>query len=188
MRTAILSSLIVISCCGLARAEVYEIPLPVTGEYAFRERRDFSIDLGFPLLQVHSVKFRAEGTIMAPVDFWDVPPSPANGAFIAALVREDMSTTAGSPPAGRATYPEPEPFAGVGSFPEQTWQFLLDGSAEGSVYFGLGQFIRGAAAGGQGVLTTASLVIDATPVPEPGLLAAGAAALAGLAGRRRRIE
>jgi hypothetical protein len=170
MRNGILLSALVgvMAWSGIARADIFEVPLPVTGTYHYLQTRDFSFDLGVRLQEVHAVRFRAEGSILSPLTGpAGGPYRPIDGAFIAALQREDMPTTAGAPSAGKDTYPDPEPFSGFGTFTEQTWGFLLDGTAEGRVYWGAAEFTTGGASGGQGILNSAMLIIDATPVPEP---------------------
>ena len=189
MRNGILLSALVgvMAWSGIASADIFEVPLPVTGTYHYHQTRDFSFDLGVRLQEVHSVEFRAEGSIISPLTGpAGGPYRPIDGAFVAALQREDMSTTAGAPPVGKDTYPDPEPFSGSGTFTEQTWGFLLDGSAEGRVYWGAAEFITGGASGGQGILTAATLIIDATPVPEPGLISLFAAGLWALSRRHPR--
>ena len=169
----------------VARGEVFEVPLPVTGEYTVRQRREFAFDLGVELAEVHSVAFRSQGTIVAPLDAVGTPPyQPTDGLFIATLLDQPLGTVthAYAPPVGRETYPAPAPFSGSDDFGAVSWEFLLDGKAGGMVWFGH-SFVRGTAVFGQGVLTSATLVVDATPVPEPGILgiAVGAVVL-----RRRR--
>jgi hypothetical protein len=154
--------------CGAAQAEIYEIPLPL-GEYRYQEQRNFSFDLGTELSEVHSVAFRSAGTMVAPLGGSYPGPytTPVQGAFIATLFTDGpLAASLQSPAAGAATYPEPEPFAGVDTSSRPTWPFLLDGKAEGHVLFAHGSPTSGAS-GGLGVLTTATLVIQGTPVPEP---------------------
>lgn len=183
----LLSFVGIMALCSAARAAIFEVPLPVTGTYRYHETRDFAFDLGMRLQEVHSVEFLAEGTILSPLTG---PPGgpyrPIDGAFIAALQREDMPTTAGAPPAGKDSYPDPEPFSGSGSFTNQTWAFLLDGAAEGRVYWGAAELITGGAAGGEGILTSATLIIDATPVPEPAAISSLLISVFPLLRRRRR--
>ena len=177
-----------ITVCGVARAEIFEVPLPVTGTYHYLQTRDFSVDLGVRLQEVHAVEFRAAGSIVSPVTGpAGGPYRPIGGLFVMALVRDDMSgTTANTPPAGKDTYPDPEPFLDSGSFNQQTWGFLLDGSAEGRMYFAGGEWVSGTAGGGQGILTVATLIIDATPVPEPTAISTLSMLTIPLLRRRRR--
>jgi hypothetical protein len=171
----------------VARGEVYEVALPVTGTYHYLQTRDFSFDLGVRLQEVHSVEFRAEGSILSVLTGpAGGPYEPIGGTFVAALLRDGLlSTTAHTPPAGKETYPDPEPFSGSGTFNQQTWAFLVDGTAEGHVYMAGGEWHTGSAGGGQGILTSATLVIDATPVPEAGVGALVCVGAVGLLRRRR---
>ena len=188
----LLSALIaIVALSGVTRADVFEVPLP-TGEYHFKQRQPFSLDLGTELAEIRSVRVHAEGSIVAPLagPYGPGPTTPINGTFAIGLLRDGqtaMSVTTGL--AGRATYPDPEPFAETVPFGENpaVWQFLLDGKADGYVQFVHGDLIREIAGDGRGILSTATLIIDATPIPEPaGLLPLGAATLWGLSRRHRR--
>ena len=190
-KTSILSSLLVLiaSICGTARAVVYEVPLSVTGDYGTLNGKNFEIDLGFALAAVHSVHVRAEGTIAGPLTgpFGGPWNTPANGMFRFVMFRDEPPhALAEGPRVGRETHPAPEPFAGVASFSDQSWDFLLDGSADGYAQLLIGDPFRLGWTGGHGRLTTATLVIDATPVPEPAFSSLGAFLLLPLLSRRRR--
>src|SRR5688572_21035142 len=140
MRAAFLISAFIASALVTSRAsaELYEIPLPVTGEYMVRQGRAFEIDLGFPLAEVRDVRFRVEGTMVAPLErnlSGEWPGHPVDGRFMAYF--SDGTEVRGrlnGPAAGKVTYPEPEPFAGVSAFePGSDWELLLDGRISGQV-------------------------------------------------------
>ena len=141
MRTLLVKSLLfgIIGYCGAARGEVFELPLPVTGDYALRDRKDFEFDLGFALAEVHDVRLRTAGTIIGPLGYSDDNPlvgQPRDARFQVLLTDDDGSllTEAFGPWAGRQTYPEPEPFSAESDFMRRDWAFLHDGHIAGFVF------------------------------------------------------
>lgn len=172
MRNRTVASMILIaSYCCAARAEVYEVPLPeVTGHHTFGDEKAFSFDLGFPLAEIRDVRLRLEGSIVAP---WMSGPFNPAGPYdanfqIYMLAEPDVGGVfARGPGAGRVTYPEPEPFAAEVPFNGAPWRFLEDGAARGGTFlFARRDMETPYPVGGSGTVTAATLIIDATPVPE----------------------
>jgi hypothetical protein len=176
----------VVGICAQARAELYEIPLPVTGEYTLlRQFRNFEVSLGFPLEEVQSVRFKVMGTMTATLSENALGQfvRPWDGRIAAALFDgPEHRTFVFGPRAGLDTYPEPESFAGEVSFASESWDYLRAGTFRGYTYMvhtavttGDVEFLPGV-----GKVTAASLLVEATPVPEPGLTSMGAVAMLGL--------
>src|SRR5687768_13137909 len=54
----------IVGICVESRGELYELPLPIMGEYTLlNHHKDFEVSLGFPLADVQSVRFKVEGTM-----------------------------------------------------------------------------------------------------------------------------
>jgi hypothetical protein len=195
MRNGILLSVFVgvIALCNAARAEIFEVPLPITGTYQLNERRDFSVDFGTGFSEIREAWLRLEGTMVAPLrgPFGDPTPTiPHDGLFQVFLTEPRLVAT--GPSVGRDTYPSPEPFGGqfpFESFEPIDWSPLLDGRTAGwTTMTHSGVVGNQIVAGGTGTITSASLILDATVIPEP-TLAVGVGLgvwLCGLSSRRRR--
>jgi len=163
---AVLSTLVFWADGGICRAETFTVPLNVSGNYNGNST-PFSFDLGTALSEVHSVSFVCAGRITAGVDWYD---EPFSWNFVALLEPETSFIIAYGPLAGAATYPNPEPFSWQSEFNLYSgdWNFLLDGIASGEVGFPI---VGGKAPGPQvyptGYIDSASIVVDATVIPEP---------------------
>lgn len=185
MRKPPLSSLLVIFgfFTSFARADIFEVPLPgIAGDYSLGlgTRKDFSFDLGFPLAEIHDVRLRVEGSIVAPWAAGPFDPAGPYDAYFTAYLGDFgvVGNAAKVPGAGKATFPGPEAFQADVPFNTARWTFLEDGTARGDVHLlaELDLETRNIV-GGSGTITAASLIIDATAVPEPGLAGLGIFAL-----------
>jgi hypothetical protein len=190
-RTLLIALVIVSTVCVESRADFYELPLPVTEDYTvFNRHQDFEVSLGFSLAEVQSVRFKVTGTMTATLspNVLGQYDRPWDGRIVAALFDgPEHRTFASGPRAGLDTYPEPESFSGEVSFTSQSWDYLRDGSFRGYTYMvhtavSLGDVVF---LPGVGKVTAASLLVEATPVPEPGLMSMGAVATFGLLRRWR---
>ena len=116
-------------------AETYVVPLPAClGYYTTHENEPFTIDLGVELLQINEVRFVCAGTVTAGLDYG---MNPLSDHFCAYFTDPGFYIIAVGPTVGASTYPLPESFSdnpqftlGLGA----TWDFLLDGQADGLVY------------------------------------------------------
>ena len=117
-----------------ASAETYVVPLPgCLGPYTMAQKKPFTIDLGVELLQINEVRFMCAGTVTAGLDYWMHPlPDYFHGFFDT----DPGYMTANGPTVGASTYPLPEYFSDNPQFVPKfgaTWDFLLDGQANGVV-------------------------------------------------------
>ena len=146
---------------SIGYAAIFQVPLNVNGYYEFGDSINFDIDLGVQLSEIYEVRFLSEGNITA----LDAP-----GLFECTLIagttqRQNAYTT-------EIFDPEPTSFDSNASFVSSnnaTWDFLLDGNANGYV-----RLITSVVYPPEfppenitGNITSASLLIDAMPVPEP---------------------
>jgi hypothetical protein len=144
MRGKFILIIVVIVICFIngshksGKAETFVVPLEVTGPYPFPGMQvPFSFDLGVNLLAVQQVRFYSKGTITAGIDYGGLPFS---WCFEASFHPGSLQWwIAEGPLAGATTWPEPELFEGDAVFGRlfgsETWDFLLDGHAEGWVEF-----------------------------------------------------
>ncbi len=155
-----------------ARADTFVVPLAVTGHYPYGpEEVPFEFDLGIALSEVLEVRFGAVGLIMA-----------GEGLYTGCLVEQHFEAyldaeagiwVAATPSLGAATWPWPAPFAGEFEFGPSggaTWDFLLDGHATGQVSLEEVLFGPMFEQPPWGELESASLIIEAAPIPEPATL------------------
>lgn len=163
---------------SIGYAVIYQVPLNVNGYYQFGDPINFDIDLGVQLTEIHEVRFLGEGNILA-ID----APGLFECTFIAGPAQWQHSYGPG------IFGPESTSFSCDASFVSSnsaTWDFLLDGNANGYVrlitnIIYIPEFPPENITGN---ITSASLFIDATPVPEPtSILLLG---LGGVLLRRRR--
>lgn len=187
----LLSFVGIIALCNAARADIFEVPLPVAGSYQVNDRRDFSVDFGREFSEIRHAWLRLEGTMVAPLrgPFGEPTPTiPHDGLFQVFLTEPRLAAT--GPRVGRDTYPSPEPFGGqfpFESFEPIDWSPLLDGRTAGwTTMTHSGVVGNQIVAGGTGTITYASLILDATVIPEPSLAFGVGLGLCGLSWRRRR--
>ena len=151
---------------SVVEADTYIIPLPVCGSYTMGQGRDFTIDVGTELLQINEVRFVCEGTVTAGLGYW---MNPFSDNFYGFFDTDPGYMVAYGPMVGASTYPLPEPFSDNPEFVPKfgaTWDFLLDGQANGSVIlsmvFCMPEFPHKAPA--SGYLEVATIQIDAVPL------------------------
>lgn len=177
--------LAVLLTAGSLQAVTYTVPLCTNRPFT-TAAMDFSLDLGTALSSVQSVSFQYDGNITAG-RYSD--GTPYNSKFIAGFYNSGAIYTS-SPYAGAATWPNPEPLSGIVPMPDSggaSWTFLLDGQATGYVQLSNVMWWDGTPPplnNPSGYMNSASLIIEATPVPEPaGLVLLAAAAF--MLNRRR---
>lgn len=163
-KRAILCCILVSILSNPVCAAIYSVSLNVNGYYGFNDPTDFNIDLGVQFTQIHEVRFQAQGDIYA-VD----APGLFECTLIAAPAKGQHSYGPEIPP---SSPPVSVPFDCDATFIASngaTWDFLLDGKAVGYV-----RLITSATYPPEfppenitGNINSASLLIDATPVPEP---------------------
>jgi hypothetical protein len=167
---AVFLVLIIMSFCLTANAKTYLISIPVTGSYTMGQNKSFTIDLGEPLYAVNEVRFICQGTVTAGLGYW---MEPFSDKFYGFFDTDPGYMAAYGPLVGAGTYPLPEPFSADVKFDshfEATWDFLLDGEADGSVYlsmvYGIPEFPPVSLP--SGYLSNAQIQIDAIPLIIPG--------------------
>ncbi|UCC22578.1 MAG: hypothetical protein JSW23_00445 [Planctomycetota bacterium] len=115
-------------------AATYVVPLPgCLGYYSMGASEPFTINLGVELLQINEVRFTCAGTVTAGLDYW---MEPISDRFYAYFDTEPGYIIAVGPAVGENTYPLPEYFSDNPRFEPMfgaTWDFLLDGQADGLV-------------------------------------------------------
>ncbi len=148
---------------GVLHADIYVVPLDVNGAYEFLDIVEFDFDLGVAFTAINEVRFQATGDITAVNE---------PGKFACSLIA--------APGMGQVSYtteiiqtdpPVTVPFNSDTTFisiNEATWDFLLDGQADGSVSLIIsGIYFPGFSPEIYGNINSANLLIDANPVPEP---------------------
>ena len=115
-------------------AATYVVPLPgCLGYYTMGESESFTIDLGVDLRQINEVRFICAGTVTGGLDYW---MEAYSDHFYGFFDTEPGYMIAVGPTVGASTYPSPESFSDNPRFEPRfgaTWDFLLDGKADGSV-------------------------------------------------------
>lgn len=203
MRPFIVGVLVVLmhlASAGLARASVFRIDFPsLERTYAYGDASPVvPINLGTRLRALSSIQVELQGvnTMGYWVDSWD-PSGPKSGQL-----HEEMNR--GNPWETEYVAPADGPFATTASLYRvgggTDWSFLADGITDFYVWnVPLGDlFVRSEPLGGVDffyfttppsyTLTHVAVVIDATPLPEPGacaILCLGAVILASRRKRRR---
>jgi hypothetical protein len=164
------------------KADTFVIPLDVNGFYSGGQEVNFELDLGTALTEVVSARFICQGSVTAGLDYWGAPLSDQ---FEARLLTGINYMYADGPLVGAGTWPDPEPFSCDSAFNPAfgaTWDFLLDGHTAGCVLLNgvCGPISYPPQLNSCGTITSASIIIEAIPVPEPAtilLLSLGGLAL-----------
>jgi len=170
-RRNLMTAIVVLAVGTPLMAVTYAVPLcsnrPFTTGYPFY----FNIDLGTPLASVQQVQFSCEGTITGGLISYG---QPYGTKFLAGLDEGPGYWLATASYAGEATWPAPESFSGTYGFSSSggaNWDMLLDGQTSGwielSVLFWIPEHPPPISFP-SGTISSASLIIEATPVPEPG--------------------
>jgi hypothetical protein len=159
---------------GTVCAETYLVPLNVNGSYYFLQSANFSIDLGVEFSQINEVRFQAQGDITA-VD--------APGYFSCRFITEpDKMLYSRTTEILPSSPPISVPFdfdSTFTAFNGATWNFLLDGKADGYVMLTSSVMYADDPPQISGNINSAYLFIDATPTPEPATFMLIAAGIAG---------
>lgn len=180
---SVFSITLLFSLPAVADADTFIVILDVNGFYIGGDPVSFEFDLGTDLKAVHSARFICEGTVTAGIDYWGFPVSDE---FEARLLTGKNYWFARGPAAGAGTWPDPQSFSCDKAFKPAfgaTWDFLLDGHTTGCV------LLNGIAApisypprsNSEGTITSASIVIEATPILEPDINGDGQVNLVDLA-------
>jgi hypothetical protein len=151
----------------VVRADTFVILLDVNGFYNGGQDVNFEFDLGTALTEVNSARFICEGSITAGLDYWG---DPISDQFEARLLTGTNYMYARGPFVGAGMWPDPEPFSCDSVFSPAfgaTWDFLLDGHTTGCVLLtGVeGPISYPPQLNSCGTITSASIIIEATPVP-----------------------
>jgi hypothetical protein len=167
---------------SLVSADIVEFPLDCAGVYDFNTApwsTDF--DLGVSFTEISHVYIDWAGDITAGLAVQGGSDPFAMVVGIKAYLNPpiDAATTVWG---GEATYPDPEAFDSQSEFAlsygVQTWSGLLDGQGVAQIYYTEAIILDGMyVEHGSVDLTSATLVVDGTVVPEPAtvlLLAIGA--------------
>jgi len=162
-------------CINGAMADIVELPLAAEGEYdpeSGEWTADF--DLGVSFTDISHVYIDWAGEFMAALvsDMVAPDPYPFDVGIYASLGANPDPRKA-KVLGGEPTYPDPKPFDLVSELelePTSTWSDLLDGS--GTIII---DYMDLASTGnihdsGYVAITSATLVVDGTPVPEPATL------------------
>lgn len=172
--------------CAPCAAEIVELLLSCEGQYGLEQLWATEFDLGITFTEISNAYIDWSGTITAELIGAD-PPFPINGQFVARLYESDPHDYMGAAfvRAGVATYPDPEPFDLQSSFINWSWSMLLDGQGRIEIWFGgiARPEIWDTVEPPSGMLDSATLVFNGTPVPEPATVILFA--LGGLMLRRR---
>lgn len=145
-------------------ADIYSIPLNVNGSYQTNNAMNFDIDLDIQFSQINDVRFQVLGDITA-VD----APGLFECIFVAAPGKwqrsASMVVVPSSPPA-MVPLAIDTTFISINS---ATWDFLLDGTGEGYVRLitSIMSIPESPPPNITGNISSANLLIDATPVSEP---------------------
>ena len=194
----VLAVLVVVA--GAAQANTYTLALSgCSGSYAPGSWRDINVDFGQTFSSIQSVSIVWSGSVTPGwFDFYDVEgggyrSGPWEGSFTAWSREASPFKHAGTGGLGAPTYPGSESFSLTTAFSGTgSWATLLDGKTTLGLEFdplilgnpGPGTFIPPS-----GFISGASLVLEATPIPEPagavGLLC-GIGWLGSLVRRRRK--
>jgi hypothetical protein len=172
----IISVIALLLAAAIASGDTFVVPLSVTGSYNSGQSRAIEVNLGVPLLQVNSAYFICSGNVTAGLNYW---LQPYGSYFNCYLSADNGYMYAKGPTVGAATWPSPQLFSGQYLFQPfwsgETWNFLLDGHATGSVGMPTWAFIPEFPPYSlpTGYLSSASIIIDAIPLtfPPPGALA-----------------
>lgn len=168
----VFSMALVFGSSAAVKANIFVVPLDVDGFYNGGDTVNFEFDLGTALTEVQSARFICSGSITAGLDYWG---DPVSCRFEARLLTGVNYMFARSPYAGASEWPDPEPFSCDSVFNPAagaTWDFLLDGHTEGCVFLWgpEGPISYPPQSNSSGTITSASIIIEATPVPEPATL------------------
>jgi hypothetical protein len=161
---AVLCCVLVAIFSGTVYADIYLVPLDVNGFYGYLDKVDFNIDLGVQFTQINEVRIQAQGSITA-VDapgflYFSLPAAVDKIWYLSGPVIYPSSPPVSVP------FSMDTPFlSGNGA----TWDFLLDGTADGYVVLvtGMPYADEGPIPNITGYIDSAFLLIDAVPVPEP---------------------
>ncbi len=170
-RTRLLTAAIVLAVAAPLMGVTYTVPLCSNRPFTMGHPFYYSFDLGTPLASVQQVQFSCSGTITAGLGPYG---QPYGTRFLADLNEGPGYWLAIASNAGQATWPAPEPFSGTYAFSRHAganWSILLDGRTSGYIEMDGIVWIPEEPppiSFPSGTISAASLIIEATPVPEPG--------------------
>ncbi|MCX5638808.1 MAG: PEP-CTERM sorting domain-containing protein [Planctomycetota bacterium] len=162
MKRCVVCSIAFLISSAISYADIYQIPLDVNGYYEFGDSILFNIDLGTQLTEVHDVRFNCSGDIAA-IDALGL----FECTFFAGVAKcQHAYTDVISSPFFTPFTCDNIPFISSNS---ATWDFLLDGEASGYIRLitNIVYIPEFPPEHIYGNIYSASLSINATPVPEP---------------------
>ncbi|MDH4240762.1 MAG: PEP-CTERM sorting domain-containing protein [Phycisphaerae bacterium] len=190
-----ISILVVLFGITAADAAIIELPLAAEGRYDINSVHwEMDFDLGITFTEISHVYMDWSGEITAGLAIDQTTPGPQPFPLDVGL-----HASLGSNPwprltdvyGGEATYPEPEGFDFQSKFGlpgSTTWSDLLDGQGTISIYYVqlilvTGRYVES----GFVDLSSATLIVEGTPVPEPATVIFLTLGVLGLCvGRRER--
>ncbi|MHC4498056.1 MAG: PEP-CTERM sorting domain-containing protein [Planctomycetota bacterium] len=192
-KIAAISVLVVLLSITGAEADIVELPLACEGQYITGEWWEMDFDLGVTFTEISNVYIDWSGEIMAGLAYnYPSPgpqPFPCDVGLLAYLGHNPYARLT-EVYGGEATYPEPEGFDSRIEFEllgATTWSDLLDG--QGTIEIGYvvlgGPYLRYVEPG-YVELSSAILVVEGTPVPEPATVIFLALGVLGLCVGRRK--
>jgi len=165
MKSILIIADIVLLASTVCCAETYDITLAEEcGNYVFSESKQFHIDLETDFEAIHEARFKCEGTIVT---------EGRPGVFYAYLGEKSQGEVYHYAMGTVISNNGPEQFTCDVLFKKipysfDTWNFLLDGEADGLIrLFITGGYFPGQKFNITGTIDSASIVINASPVPEP---------------------
>ncbi|MHC4736148.1 MAG: PEP-CTERM sorting domain-containing protein [Planctomycetota bacterium] len=177
-KIAVISSLVLLLSITGADADIVELPLGADGRYDVNsEPWEMDFDLGVTFTDISHVYIDWSGEIMAGLAVDPMRPGPQpfplDVGLLASLGRNPGSRIT-DVYGGEATYPEPEGFDSRSEFElswSTTWSDLLDGQGTIAIdYTVLGGPYVAYVESGFVDLSSVTLVVEGTPVPEPATL------------------
>jgi len=160
----------------VSQAEIFTIHITNTyGNYVFSEVKRFHIDLGTDLESVQEARFMCSGIMSTegcPGSFFAYLGENRQGKIPRLVVLEPYWNAMGTIVTNKTLtfFKSDVPFQPIWNV-APSWDFLLDGEVDGCVrLFICGGFFPEIQYPITGNIHNASIIIDATPIPEPGLL------------------
>jgi hypothetical protein len=174
-KIAVISGLVVLLSITAVNADIVELPLDCEGRYDVDSGPwEMGFDLGVTFTEITNVYIDWSGEIMAGLATDPMRPGPQPfpcDVGLLAYLGHNPYARLTEVYGGEATYPEPEGFNYLSEFEllgSTTWSDLLDG--QGTIEIGhvvLGGPYLAYVEFGFVDLSSATLVVEGTPVPEP---------------------
>lgn len=159
------------TCAQQSQAVIVELPLDAAGVYTGGlDYWEADFDLGVTFSEISNVYIDWSGEIMAAtkIDSPGDTPVPIDLDIMAGFGGD--ATHYAFEHAGKATYPQPEPFAEISEFMLSgldTWDDLLDGKGTMFIYASYPIIPGSYVDFGYVQLDNATFIVDGTVIPEP---------------------